>query len=169
MLKANEAHLSSQDTLPPPNTVAVKPTHSFAYRCIDPHLSHIRTYPEALTTSPIISSKALFWWRVLAALWIVAIIPFSLARGEQETYLFYFTHLTWLGLGTWFLVGSFCPKEDAFHEILTENCLLCARRLRHFKHIDTIVMATWERLRSNASLRSFWHGICILCLRLFIG
>ncbi|KAI8908653.1 hypothetical protein DFJ77DRAFT_472819 [Powellomyces hirtus] len=118
----DQLHLHSRSTVYPPATSTTSPTAPFAvptntthpgpphrsalYTCVDPHLWHLRADPTLLVTSHIVSSRALMWIRVVACAWIVFLIPFNLAR-DAERYLFYFTQLTWLGLGAWFAVAAF--------------------------------------------------------------
>ncbi|TPX70363.1 hypothetical protein SpCBS45565_g01843 [Spizellomyces sp. 'palustris'] len=89
------------------NTPLTKPRPNQLAKAYSTHLNALCRDPSVLTTSRVVSIRTLLWWRLGAAFWTVFIIPWSLARGEAQTYLFYFTHLTWVGLGVWFLVSAF--------------------------------------------------------------
>ncbi|KAI8824912.1 uncharacterized protein EV422DRAFT_516755 [Fimicolochytrium jonesii] len=93
-------------------------------RLTDSHLHNILDDPELLTTSYVVSSKTLFRFRLFGLFWVIFIVPFQLRR-DQETYLFYFTQLTWLGLGAWFAVAAFqtyrCNRDGNMSKFLRQS------------------------------------------------
>ncbi|KAI9005933.1 hypothetical protein BC832DRAFT_459418 [Gaertneriomyces semiglobifer] len=84
---------------------------SFLGKLVYAHLQDLDRDPTVLVTSYKVSSQTLFWFRLFGLFWVLFIVPWSLARGNGETYLFYFTNLTWLGLGLWFAVSAFQTRR----------------------------------------------------------
>ncbi|KAJ3014286.1 hypothetical protein HKX48_005238 [Thoreauomyces humboldtii] len=139
------------------------PSHhrSFLYRLVDPHLDVLRRDPTVLTTSTLVSPSVLKWFRIIASCWMTMLIPFNIVE-DGETYLFYFTQLTYLGLLAWFATSAFQThryirdghmhrfcRQSKFTQWLTYNLYVMPST---FHWIVPIVF--WSLLSSNL----FAHG-----------
>ncbi|KAJ3161929.1 hypothetical protein HDU88_007161 [Geranomyces variabilis] len=87
-----------------------EPTHTrrrpLLHIFLDPHLRTLRQDPTCLVTSTVVSPRTLLYIRAAMLAWVLFLIPFSASR-DGERYLFYFTQLTWCGLGLWLAVACF--------------------------------------------------------------